>query len=183
MIFQKLGALEIIVIVSVAIVLLLLLYIVITVNSFKKRLIKIAQADTEIETSLSKRYELLTKALDIAKKYAKDPKEASYEAIEVEKNMAAEQELQIKNQLDVMSGNLGDLAKSYPELKSDKDFANLLADIKDSDKSLAEAIELYNSKVTHFNQKLVSFPAKIIANIINLKPVKYFGAPNHKVKI
>lgn len=67
MIFQKLGALEIIVIVSVAIVLLLLLYIVITVNSFKKRLIKIAQADTEIETSLSKRYELLTKALDIAK--------------------------------------------------------------------------------------------------------------------
>lgn len=74
--------------------------------------------------------------------------------------MAAEQELQIKNQLDVMSGNLGDLAKSYPELKNDKDFANLLADIKDSDKSLAEAIELYNSKVTHFNQNWCPFPPR-----------------------
>jgi LemA protein len=174
MIFEKLGALEIIVIVSVAAVLILLLYIVITVNSFKKHLIKIAKADTDIDTNLSKRYDLLKKALDTVKNYPKASKEASYEAIEFEKNMGIEQKSLINKKLDIISGNLNDMVNSYSNFKSDQEFANLLADVKDSKKSLEEAIELYNSKVSRFNQKLVSFPAKIIANMIHLKPVKFF---------
>lgn len=180
MFLASLGPVAITVIVLVAIILLLLLYLIVTVNSFKQMMVKITEADSGIDVSLTKRYDLLTKALDTAKAYTKYEKETIYEVIDLRKNMPVSEKIQVSEKLDKMGNNVNVLAENYPELRSSQVFSDLMSAIKDSEEHLQAARRLYNSNVSHFNQKMVSFPASIIARILNLKAANFFVAEIQK---
>ena len=180
MILSSLSPIVITVIVLVAIILLMLLYIIVTVNSFKQTMVKITEADSGIDVALTKRYDLLIKALDTAKAYTKYERETIYEVIDLRKNMSVMEKSQAMEKLDKMGNNVNVLAENYPELKSAQVFSDLMLSIKDSEEHLQAARRLYNSNVSHFNQKLVSFPASIIAKMLNLKSANFFVAEIHK---
>lgn len=164
--FAKLGAVDITVIILVAIILLLILYIVITVNSFKRLLVQIGKAGNEVDQYLTQRYELLTKALNIAKDHT-GQKDTSVDAIELKKDMTIDEKALVYKQLKEVNIKVNSLINN-------KEYAGLVQELKDSEEDLQSAIKNYNSIVAHFNQMLVSFPAKTIARMINLKPIKPF---------
>ncbi|HEY8389355.1 MAG TPA: LemA family protein [Clostridia bacterium] len=180
MFLASLSPIVITVIVLVAIILILLLYIIITVNSFKQLIVKISEADSGINVALTKRYDLLTKALDTAKAYTKYEKETLYEIIDLRKDMTTTQKAQVVEKLDKMGNTVNVLAENYPELRSAQVFSDLMSSIKDSEEHLQAARRLYNSNVSHYNQKLVSFPASIIAKMLNLKAANFFVADIEK---
>ncbi|HEY8424358.1 MAG TPA: LemA family protein [Clostridia bacterium] len=150
----SLSALDITVIVLVALILLLLLYVVITVNSFKRLLIKVATAEDNIDKNLTEKYDLLTKA---AVEYK--------DALELKENMTIEEKINFNNELDKLAGDLVQNQISNDLLKS----------VQETDKRLKAAIEDYNFYVTHFNNMLITFPANLIAGLIKLKPIKSFA--------
>lgn len=150
----SLSALDITVIVLVALILLLLLYVVITVNSFKRLLIKVAAAEDNIDKNLTEKYDLLTKA---AVEYK--------DALELKENMTIEEKINFNNELDKLAGDLVQNQISNDLLKS----------VQETDKRLKAAIEDYNFYVTHFNNMLITFPANLIAGLIKLKPIKSFA--------
>jgi hypothetical protein len=148
----SIHVLDIVVIALGAIILLLLVYIAVAVNSFKRLLDKIAKADDKVEECLRNRYELF-KTLAAQDTFDEDFK-----------NMTIEQKIKVNSKLNDISENL---------LTSDQNKTRL-DDIKDSEQRLQAAITDYNSQVQRFNHRLTIFPASLIANLINLKPVKYF---------
>jgi LemA protein len=180
MFLASLGPIAITVIVLGALILFFLLYIVVTVNSFKQTMVKISEANSGIDVALTRRYDLLTKALDTAKAYAKHEKQTLYEVINLRKNMPIAEKAQASQKMDEMGSTVNVLAESYPELKSAQVFSDLMVAIKDSEEHLQAARRFYNSNVSHFNQKLVSFPAGIIGKSLNLKAVGFFIAESQK---
>lgn len=146
----SMHVLDIIVIALGALILFLLLYIVAAVNSFKRLLVKIANADDKVEECLKNRYDLF--------KTLKITQDNSFDALDF-KNMTIEQKIEINRKLNSISENLIKIQ---------------LDSLKENESQLQAAILEYNSQVEKFNHRLTVFPASLIANLIRLKPIKYF---------
>ena len=146
----SMHVLDIIVIALGALILFLLLYIVAAVNSFKRLLVKIANDDDKVEECLKNRYDLF--------KTLKITQDNSFDALDF-KNMTIEQKIEINRKLNSISENLIKIQ---------------LDSLKENESQLQAAILEYNSQVEKFNHRLTVFPASLIANLIRLKPIKYF---------
>ena len=72
------------------------------------------------------------------------------------------------------------LAESYPELKSSENYNTLQKSIADVEEHLQAARRMFNSNVSIFNQKIVTFPTSIIANMKGLTKKEFFEAEETK---
>lgn len=165
--------------------LLLLLVIIIywyisTSNKLNRCIVKIEEANSGIDVALTKRYDVLTKMIDVVKSYAKHEKETLFEIINLRKGMSLEE----KNVENVkMTKNLEKinvLAESYPELKSSENYKTLQKAILDVEEHLQAARRMYNSNVSIYNQIIVTFPSSIIAGMKSLTKKSFFEAEDAK---
>ena len=137
------------------------LWFIATYNKLKQLQVKIKEADSGIDVALTKRYDLLTKAFNVAKNYAKHEKETLYEVISVRKGMSIPEKSAVDSKLGNMNAMINALQESYPTLKADALFSELSKSINDSEEHLQAARRLYNSNVSIYNQMIVSFPINV----------------------
>jgi LemA protein len=140
-----------------------------TSNSFKSKSIKISESLSGIEVALTKRFDMLTKMLDIAKGYAKQETELFTQVIELRRGMTVNEINEKNAQLDAMSARISAVAEAYPQLQSAGVFRDLQAGVRDADDHLQAARRLYNSNVSAFNIAIELFPASIVANAQHIK--------------
>ena len=79
--------LGIIVGIIVLILVIIIVWYISTCNRLKRAIVKIDEADSGIDVALTKRYDVLTKMLDVAKGYAKHEKETLGEVIKLRKDI------------------------------------------------------------------------------------------------
>ena len=91
---------EIILIIAAAIILLLLVWYISVSNKLNKLLIKIEEADSGIDVALTKRYDVLTKLIDIVKAYAKHEKETLQSVIAARNSAMSATSVQEKAQAE-----------------------------------------------------------------------------------
>jgi LemA protein len=140
-----------------------------TSNGFKRKSIKISEALSGIEVALTKRYDMLTKMLDIAKGYTKHEKELFTQVIELRRGMTVSEINEKNAQLDAMSNRIMAVAENYPQLQSAGVFRDLQAGVRDAEEHLQAARRLYNSNVSAFNVAIEIFPSSIVANAQHIK--------------
>ncbi len=168
-------------IIIIAVVVLILVVPVITIsNKFNRLIVKIDEADSDIDVALIKRHDTLTKMLDVVKGYAKHEKETLIKIIDVRKGMSSQEKAEAMKSLDESAQKINVLAESYPELKSSENYNTLQKSIADTEEHLQAARRMYNSNVSIFNQMLVSFPTSIIANSKSLTKKSFFEAEEAK---
>lgn len=138
-----------------------------TSNGFKRMDIKISEAQSGIEVALTKRFDLLTKLLDVAKGYKQHETELFSEVIKLRKGMSIDELKQAAASMDGMASSLNVVAEAYPELRSSDVFRELQAGIRDAEEHLQAARRLYNSNVTAFNTAIRVFPSSIVAKSQN----------------
>lgn len=158
----------------------LVLWIILTSNKLNRAVVKIDEALSGIDVALTKRYDCLTKMIDVVKAYTKHEKETLFEVINLRKGMSIEE---INNENEKMSENfrkINVVAESYPELKSSENYKTLQQSIVDVEEHLQAARRLYNSNVSIYNQMIVSFPTSIIANSKNMTKKEFFEADESK---
>lgn len=151
-----------------------------TSNRFKRMDIKISEALSGIEVALTKRYDMLTKLLDVAKGYKQHEMELFSEAIKLRKGMSVGELNQAAAKMDDMASNLNVVAEAYPELGSSDVFRELQAGIRDAEEHLQAARRLYNSNVTAFNTAVKVFPSSIVAKSQNTAEREFFVAEEVK---
>ena len=76
--------------------------------------------------------------------------------------------------------NLLAVAENYPELKSSETFVTLQKSILDVEEHLQAARRLYNSNVSLYNQKIVTFPSSVIAGMKGMTKKDFFEAEETK---
>ena len=169
---------EIFVIVVIAVVAIIAIWAISTTNGFKVAKIKIDEARSGIEVALTKRYDLLTKLLDVAKGYAKHEKEMFAEVINLRKGMSVGEMNDAAKKMDEMAKQINFTAEAYPELRSSEVFAQLQKGIFDAEEHLQAARRVYNSNVSRYNTSIVKFPASLLAK--GYAPEEFFEAEPSK---
>ncbi len=169
-----------IVIAVIIVVLIIVISIISISNKLNKAIVKIDEASSGIDVALTKRYDVLTKMIDVVKSYAKHEKDTLFEVIKLRKNMSIEEKNAENKKMDENFSKINVVAESYPELKSSENYKTLQQSIVEVEEHLQAARRLYNSNVSIYNQMIVSFPISIIAKSKGMIKKAFFEADESK---
>lgn len=162
------------------ILLIVLLWYISTSNKLNRSVVKIDEALSGIDVALTKRYDVLTKMIEVVKSYTKYEKETLFETIKLRKDMSMEERNVANKAMDESFKNISVVAENYPELKSSENYKTLQQSIADVEEHLQAARRLYNSNVSIYNQLLVSFPTSSIAKTKGMVKKDFFEAEDVK---
>lgn len=183
----EIGAIIGIVVVAVVVLLVVIIlsWWIATMNRFRKNEVKVKEASSGIGVALTKRYDLLTKSLATVKGYTKHETETLEKIVSLRKSNMNDLTINEKNklneELDTLEKNLNLVVENYPDLKADSQFLTLQNQISEAEDQLQAARRIYNSNVSIFNQRRVSFPSSIVANAIGYKKdLEFFVASENK---
>ncbi|CCY79367.1 putative uncharacterized protein [Mycoplasma sp. CAG:877] len=171
---------EVIIIVVAIVVVILVGWYIGTSNKLNRAVVKIEEADSGIDVALTKRYDALTKMLEITKGYAKHEKETLGEVINLRKGMSIAEKQDANNKMTETFGKINVLAEAYPELKSSENFKTLQLSVADVEEHLQAARRLYNANISSYNQEIVSFPTSIVAGMKGFVKKEFFEADEAK---
>ncbi len=171
---------EVIIIVVAIVVVILVGWYIGTSNKLNRSVVKIEEADSGIDVALTKRYDALTKMLEITKGYAKHEKETLGEVINLRKGMSIAEKQDANNKMTETFGKINVLAEAYPELKSSENFKTLQLSVADVEEHLQAARRLYNANISSYNQEIVSFPTSIVAGMKGFVKKEFFEADEAK---
>ena len=176
-------------IVVVAVIVLVFIIIVAwyisTMNWFRRTKVKVDEANSGIDVALTKRYDLLTKALAAVKGYAKHEAETLSKVIGMRtgsiKELSLDEKSKLNAELSQVQRGINVVVEQYPQLKADTQFTLLQSQTADCEEQLQAARRVYNSNVSIFNQKRVTFPSSIVAKRIGFtSDLEFFKADEEK---
>ncbi len=147
------------------IAIILVLWTIITSNGLIRKRNKVEEARSGIEVALTKRYDMLTKLLDVAKNYARHEEKIFTTVIKLRQGMSLEELQEADASMNQMTSSLAAMAEAYPQLSADTVFKELQVGIRDAEDQLQAARRVYNANVTSFNTAVEIFPSSIIAGM------------------
>lgn len=165
-----------IIIIAVIVIILIIIGFIYLTNLLNQALIKIDEASSGIDIALTKRYDVLTKMMDVVRSYAKHEKDTLFAVINLRNNMSMNEKNEENKKMDENFSKINAIAEAYPELKSSENYKELQQSIIDVEEHLQAARRLYNSNVSKYNQLLVSFPTSIIASSRGMIKRDFFEA-------
>ena len=145
-------------------------------NRFKAMLVKVREADSGIDVALTKRFDTLTKLVDVVKAYAKHEAGLITETIQLRAGMGTEEKAEASRQMDAAAQQLSVVAEAYPALRSSENYKQLQAAIAETEDHLQGARRVYNRNVSAFNQAVAQFPGSVVASVTRRTPQPFFGA-------
>ena len=169
-----------IIIIVIVVALFILGWYISVSNNLNRALVKIDEANSGIDVALTKRYDVLTKMIDVVKAYSKHEKETLFEVIKMRNNMTMEEKNEDNNKMTHNFEQIRLLVENYPELKASENYKTLQLSIADVEEHLQAARRMYNSNVSIFNQTIVTFPNSIVASMKGLTKKDFFEADETK---
>jgi LemA protein len=149
-------------------------------NRFERLAVKITESDSGIDVALTKRFDTLTKMLDVTKGYAKHEAETLEKLVKLRRGMSVDEKSAANKQMDELTGRINVIAESYPELRSSDNFKQLQIAVTDVEEHLQAARRIYNMNVSAFNQLLASWPASVVGNMKRHTAKQFFEAEERK---
>ena len=102
-------------------------------NNIKRMEIKVDEAFSGIEVALTKRYDMLTKMLDVCKGFMKHESELFSKVISLRQGMSLGEMGRADREMGELTGRLFAVAENYPELRSAQVFAELQQGVRDAE--------------------------------------------------
>lgn len=167
----------VIVILSLIIVVcLILILLVATYNHFQDYIIRINEADVNIDAVLRKRFDLLKKATSIIKSKIKEDEKI----IEIVDELRSKKltNFELDRRLYDAIDEFHSLKERYPELQTCKEFLKVDINILESESEIVGLRKYYNDIITDYNKLVKSCPSNIIALIKGYKAKDYFDGNN-----
>lgn len=133
-------------IITVIIVLLvcIVIWYISTSNGIKRSQLKVEEAESGIDVALTKRYDVLTKMLDVVKGYQAHEKTVLTELVKLRSGMTMAEKNAANQKMEQLTKDINILAENYPELKSSNNFMELQKTIADVEEHLQAARRLYS---------------------------------------
>lgn len=138
---------------------------------------------SQIETTLQRRSDLIPNLVETVKGYAAHENEVFTSIAEARTKLAES----INNgnlssiseanaSLDSALGRLIAIAEDYPELKASEQFIALQDELAGTENRIAVARQYYNEKVRDYNTAVQRFPTSIVASMSGFYPMEYYEA-------
>lgn len=158
---------------------LLLIVICASYNGLVKCNERVEEAWSDITVQLKRRADLIPNLVETVKGYAKHEKDAITQVSEARaKMMGARSVAQTAEAEKSFMGALSRImavSESYPELKANENFQQLMGELTDTEDKVQAARRFYNAGVKEFNTKVKVFPTVLINSLfLHFKTREYF---------
>ncbi len=174
-------------IIVLVVLVVLLLAVWASYNGLVKLNERVEEAWSDITVQLKRRADLIPNLVETVKGYAKHETEAIKQVSEARaKMMGARSVAQTAEADKSFMGALSRImavSESYPELKADKNFQQLTAELTDTEDKVQAARRFYNAGVKEFNTKVKLFPTVIINSMfLHFKVRDYYEVDEEESK-
>ncbi|WP_097026534.1 LemA family protein [Clostridium peptidivorans] len=167
---------------TVLIVLAVILVLVAPVISSYNKMItldqKVKKAESNIDTQLKRRSDLIPNLVETVKGYATQEKEIFTDIANARAKLGGAQSVGEKANADSeLSGALGRLlvvVEQYPQLKSNENFRDLTTNLEGTENRINIARQDYNEAVDVYNTSIRKFPASIVASVFRFEQREYY---------
>lgn len=190
---------------TLIVICVLALAVVVFVVSIYNKLVtlknRFENAFSQIEVQLQRRYDLIPNLIETVKGYMKHERETLEAVIQARNQAAGSLKTASQNPGDagaiaglagaegLLGGALGRLfalSESYPDLKADKNMANLQEELSSTENKVAFSRQAFNDAVTNYNTYKQTFPPVLFssafghaedATLLEFESEKIAGAP------
>jgi len=174
------------IIVLVLIVIALVIYAIATYNGLVSKRNKVANSWSQIDVQLKRRFDLIPNLVETVKGYAAHEK-STYEAVINARNsyMNASSHQEVIKAAGELSKGLNRLlmlSESYPELKANSNFQELMKELTKTEDKITFARQFYNDVVMDYNNAIQMFPSNIFANMFNFVAEPFFTIDENESK-
>ena len=125
------GAIGAIIGIVLFIVLIMIIWYVSSMNSIRRLALKCDEASSGIDVALTKRYDVLTKQLEVVKEYTSHEAKVLYETIRLRSGMSIREKQEVYEQMNNASNQFRLTAEAYPHLLSSETYKMLMVSIAD----------------------------------------------------
>ena len=145
---------------------------------------------SQIETTLQRRSDLIPNLVATVKGYANHEEEVFTEIADARSKLAGSIESgdmksisEANNALDSALGRLLAISENYPDLKASEQFIALQDELAGTENRIAVARQHYNEKLNTYNTTVQRFPTSIVAGMSGYYPMQYFEADESAKKV
>ena len=171
-------------IIAIALVLVLAIsWFFMTQNSFVTLKEDADMQQSQVETALQRRNDLIPNLVSTVKGYATHEEKVFTEIAEARSKLSGSIESGDVEDISKANSNLSSalsrllvITENYPELKANEQFTALQDELAGTENRISVARQYYNGKVKAYNSKIKKFPSSIVAGISGYSPMKYFKA-------
>jgi LemA protein len=166
------------IIIVIAVIAVIIIIGVAMYNGLVRANVRVDEAWSDITVQLKRRADLIPNLVETVKGYAKHEKEvfenvtqaraAIMGAKGVEETAAAD------NQFTGALKSLFAVAENYPQLKANENFAQLQAELTDTEDKIQAARRFYNGSARDLNIKIQTFPTNIFAGMLGFKKRAFY---------
>lgn len=172
---------NLLIIMIIIIAIIIFIWYISNYNKIKRANIKVSESVSGIDVALTKRYDVLTKMVEVVKGYSKHENETLLNVVELRKDMDISELKKANNSMNDSFDKINVIAEDYPELKANENYMMLQKAIVDVEEHLQAARRIYNASVLKYNQLILVFPTNIIAKNMGMSEKEFFEA-NEKEK-
>lgn len=162
-------------IISIAIIACtILIWIIATYNKFQTFIIRINEAEANIDSVLRKRYDLLVKAIKIVKDITKENILPNIDELKSTNLSNFDVDRELYNgihELEIYS-------EKYDKLKDNEIFVKTEIDLTSSEAEIVALKKYYNDIITDYNKYVRTFPNLLVAFFCRYKQKTYFDGKN-----
>ncbi len=169
----------IILIVVGVVVLLPLIYVLAIYNRLVSIRAHMRESWSDVDVELKRRYELIPNLVETVKGYATHERETLERVTALRNQAAANHEdlgSQSRDEQALIEGlrRIFVVVEDYPELKSDRNFRQLQAELANTEDRIAAARRFFNGNVRELNQLVEMFPSNLVAGAFGFSRSEYF---------
>jgi LemA protein len=155
-------------------------------NGLVRLKVRVDEAWSDINVQLKRRYDLIPNLVETVKGYAKHEKSVFEDVTKARAEALSAQGIKEKgkaeNQLEGALKSIFAVAEAYPDLKANQNFAQLQADLTDTEDKIQASRRFYNANVRELNIAVAKFPKNIIANMFGFKERELFNLEDAAAK-
>ena len=155
---------------------LILILLVATYNHFQDYIIRINEADENIDSVLRKRFDLLNKSIGIIKANIETEEEILDIIVKLRSKKLTNFELD--RNLYIAINEFHVIKEKYPELQTNEEFMKIDINLMESESEIVGLRKYYNDIITDYNKLVKTCPSNFIAILKGYKAKNYFDGNN-----
>lgn len=164
----------------VAVVLLIGGLLISGYNGLVERREAVYAAQSEVQTNLQRRADLIPNLVNTVKGYAAHEEAVFTEIADARAALSGAKTVEEMNTansaLDSALSRLLLVVENYPDLKADQQFINLQDELAGTENRIAKSRQSYNETAREYNTKIQRFPTSLLAGMFNFENAAYFEA-------
>ncbi len=177
---RRLKPWHIVLIVVAVLIVLLVGYTVSSYNGLVTLRQEVTQKDSDIQTTLQRRADLIPNLVNTVKGYASHEESIMKEVSDARAALVGAKDtgaqLAANDRMTSALNRLLAIAENYPDLKANTNFIQLQDELAGTENRITQARRAYNDAVKTYNTKIQRFPTSLIAGIFNFDAFEYFQA-------